>query len=59
MNISESALIHNPVLYDFYLKKRKEGKHHRVALSHVAKKIVRIIYHLETHHCDFDIDKMS
>lgn len=59
MNVSESSLIHNPVLYDFYLKKRKEGKHHRVALSHVAKKIVRIIYHLETHHCDFKLDKMS
>ncbi len=58
MNVAEYSLIHNPVLYDYYRKKRSEGKDHRVALSHVAKKIVRIIYHLETHDMDFDSSKL-
>lgn len=58
MNVAEYSLIHNPVLYDYYRKKRDEGKNHRVALSHVAKKIVRIIYHLETHDIDFDSSKL-
>lgn len=58
MNVAESSLMHNPVLYDFYLKKRSEGKHHRVALSHVAKRLVRIIFYLEKHNLDFDLSKM-
>ncbi|MBQ6903209.1 MAG: IS110 family transposase, partial [Lachnospiraceae bacterium] len=29
-------------------KKRAEGKHYNVAISHAAKKLVRLIYHLET-----------
>jgi transposase len=31
---------------EYYLKKKAEGKHHYVALSHVAKKLVRVIYYL-------------
>lgn len=58
MNVSESSLLHNPYLYDFYKRKRAEGKVHRVALSHVAKKLVRIIYTIETNHMDFDFSKM-
>ena len=37
-----------------YAKKRKEGKPHRVALTHVAKKLVRVIFALERQHIDFD-----
>lgn len=58
MNVAESSLMHNPILYEFYLKKRTEGKLHRVALSHVAKRLVRIIFHLEKHNIDFDLTKM-
>lgn len=54
MNCSLTLLKFNPVFYDFYLKKRSEGKCHRVALSHVCKKFVRLIYCLETKHIDFD-----
>ena len=36
-----------PIFKDYYRKKRSEGKHHFVALSHVAKKLVRILYHLQ------------
>ena len=54
MNTSLTLLKFNPIFYDFYLKKRSEGKPHRVALSHVCKKLVRLIYTLETKHVDFD-----
>ena len=58
MNVAATSIIHNPVLYEFYRKKRNEGKLHRVALSHVAKRIVRLIFYLEKHHLDFDLAKM-
>lgn len=44
----------NPTFYDFYLKKCSESRSHRVALSHACKKLVRLIYALETKHVDFD-----
>lgn len=56
-SIMNSALIilrYSPTFYDFYLKKRSEGKCHRVALSHVCKKLIRVIYTLEKHNIDFD-----
>lgn len=58
MLTAEHMLIHNHVLYEYYLKKRNEGKPHNVALSHVAKRIVRIIFYLEKNDTDFDIEKM-
>ena len=58
MNVAESSILHNPILYDFYKKKRNEGKPHRVALSHVAKRLVRIIYAIEINNIDFDFSKM-
>lgn len=59
MNVAASQLIHNPILYEFYLKKRNEDKAHRVALSHVAKRLVRIIFCLEKNGVDFDMDMMK
>jgi transposase len=32
----------------YLAKKRAEGKHYNVAISHASKKLVRVIYHLET-----------
>ena len=54
MNCAESVICDNPVFYNYYRKKRDEGKAHRVALSHVARKLVRLIYKLETEQIDFD-----
>jgi len=31
----------------YLVKKRSEGKHYNVAISHAAKKLVRVIYHLQ------------
>ena len=54
MNIAMTILRFSPTFYDFYLKKRSEGKCHRVALSHVCKKLIRVIYTLEKNNIDFD-----
>ena len=54
MNIANVVIRYNPTFYDFYLKKRTEGKCHRVALSHVCKKLLRVIYKLETQNIQFD-----
>lgn len=37
----------------YYAKKRTEGKPHRIAMSHVAKKLVRVIFALERQNTDF------
>lgn len=37
----------DPVFKEYLLKKRSEGKAYNVAISHAAKKLVRVIYHLE------------
>ncbi|MBQ6896684.1 MAG: IS110 family transposase [Oscillospiraceae bacterium] len=42
----------------YYAKKRAEGKPHRVAITHVAKKLVRVIYALESQDMDFDSQKL-
>lgn len=54
MNAAISILRFSPAFYDYYLKKRSEGKCHRVALSHVCKKLIRVIYSLEKYNNDFD-----
>lgn len=54
MNVALLLLNNSPEFYDYYLKKRSEGKCHRVALSHVCKKLVRIIYTLEKNDVEFN-----
>ena len=54
MNVVDTFALHNPVIYDYQTKKIKEGKYWRVAQTHVARKLVRIIYHLEKNNMDFD-----
>ena len=54
MNAAEYLLCCDSVFYDYYRKKRDEGKPHRVAVSHCARKLVRIIYKVETEKIDFD-----
>ena len=54
MNSAMMILRFSPTFYDYYLKKRSEGKTHRVALSHVSKKLIRVIYGLEKNNIDFN-----
>ena len=42
----------------YYAKKRAEGKPHRVAITHVAKKLIRVIYALERQDTDFCAQKL-
>ena len=58
LNYAIALIRFNPVFATYYHKKRTEGKSHRVALSHVAKKLVRLIYTLETNGNDFDASKL-
>lgn len=36
----------DPVFNNYCANKKSEGKHHNVAMSHVAKKLVRVVYKL-------------
>ena len=54
MNVSLTVIRYNNILYDYYYKKISEGKCHRVALSHVCKKLIRVIYILETKNIQFN-----
>ena len=56
MRVVNSLVMHDQVFNDYYNKKRDEGKHHLVAQSHVAKKLIRIIYTLEIKDIDYDIN---
>lgn len=58
INCCRSMRLHNEVFAAYYLKKIAEGKPHRVALSHMAKKLVRIIYTLEISGDAFDPAKL-
>jgi transposase len=58
MNVAIPFMMHNPVIYDYYLKKKNEGKPHRVALSHVAKKLIRIIFFLVKNNVLFNQNKL-
>lgn len=54
MNTAMTVIRYSPTFYDYYLRKRSEGKCHRVALSHVCKKLIRVIYCLEKNNIDFN-----
>lgn len=56
LNAADFVFMHEPIFTEFYYKKRREGKTHRVALSHIAKKLVRIIYKLESENIKFNSD---
>lgn len=57
-NCCRVVRLHNEVFATYYHKKIAEGKPHRVALSHLAKKLVRLIYALETSGESFDPAKL-
>ena len=48
-----------PTFAEYLAKKRAEGKHYYVALSHAAKKLVRLLYHLETTGETYQPQKLS
>ncbi len=58
MNLCVPLIQYNIVFAEYYAKKRAEGKPHRVACSHLVKKLLRVIYTLETKRIDFDPEKL-
>lgn len=46
-NAAKFVCIWDPTFSAYLVKKRAEGKHYNVAISHAAKKLVRVIYQLE------------
>ncbi len=46
-NATRYVCIHDPIFAAYLAKKRTEGKHYNVAISHAAKKLVRLIYAME------------
>lgn len=58
MNLSIPLIRYNMIFAEYYAKKRAEGKTHRVACSHLIKKLIRIIYTLEKNDINFDPVKL-
>lgn len=46
LNASRLIAMRDACFKDYYQKKRAEGKHHFVALTHVARKLIRVIFKL-------------
>ena len=47
LNAAKLVCNNEPTFAAYLAKKRGEGKHYNVAVSHAAKKLLRVIYHLE------------
>ena len=47
-NAAKYVCIWEPSFASYLAKKRAEGKHYNIAISHAAKKLVRLIYALQT-----------
>ena len=47
LNAAKYVCYWEPTFSAYLEKKRSEGKHYNVAISHAAKKLVRLLYHLE------------
>ena len=47
LNAAKLVCNNEPTFAAYLRKKRNEGKHYNVAVSHAAKKLLRVIYHLE------------
>ncbi len=43
----------DPVMHEYYIKKRSEGKHHYVALAGVERKLLGIIFHVLKENRDY------
>ena len=58
INCCRAMRLHNETFAVYYLKKISQGKTHNVALTHMAKKLIRVIYKLETTGATFDSSKL-
>ena len=56
MNCARTVVNYEPTFAEYHAKKRAQGKTHRVALSHTAKKLVRVLFTLQTKNLVYDPD---
>lgn len=56
MQAARLSSIYSPKLRTYFLKKLKEGKHYNSALTHVAKKLIRIIFYMLKNNREFNED---
>ena len=56
MNCARSVANYEPTFAEYYAKKRAQGKTHRVALSHTAKKLLRVLFTVQTKNLVYDPD---
>lgn len=54
LNCCLPLITNEPAFAEYYAKKRAEGKPYRVALTHVAKKLLRVIYTTQTKNIRYD-----
>lgn len=47
-NATKSVCLWEPTFKAYLEKKRAEGKHYNVAVTHAARKLIRVLYHLVT-----------
>ena len=59
MNAAAYVCKWEPTFANYLSKKRSEGKHYYVALSHAAKKLVRLVFYLETTGEKYKFQKLS
>ncbi len=52
-NATKYVCLWDPTFSVYLIKKRAEGKHYNVALSHAVKKLVRLIFAMEKSHKPF------
>lgn len=53
------AANNDPIMHDYYIKKRAEVKHHYVALTGVERKLLGIIFHVLKENRDYRPPKLS
>ena len=56
MNCTQTVVNYEPTFAEYYAKKRTQGKPYRVALTHTAKKLLRVIFTLQTKTLAYDPD---
>ncbi|MDO4618909.1 MAG: transposase [Clostridia bacterium] len=56
INCTQTVINNEPTFAEYYAKKRAEGKPYRVALIHTAKKLLRVIYTLQTQNISYNPD---
>lgn len=47
-----------PQMHDYYHLKKSQNKHHKVVLTHISRKLFRIIFFIETNKVLFDLNKV-